>query len=134
MLPTAHTSFEAVPQTAVNVVGQDRPVGTLVHALPFQCSAIAFPTAQTSLALAPQTPIRSEEVPLATAVQAVPFQCKIVPAEPTAQMSLAVVPQIPARLNEPWNAMDHPVPFECKMVLAPTAHTSPGAAVQTLAR
>src|SRR5215831_10474096 len=47
------------------------------------------PTAQTSLAPLPQTPLREVVVPLNTRVQALPSQWSMVPASPTGQTSFA---------------------------------------------
>jgi len=69
--------------------------GTWVHAAPFQCKAIPFPTAQTSLLLSADMPITGPKplnAAFDTTLQLTPFQCSTkIPDElldPAAQTSL----------------------------------------------
>src|SRR5215813_13829558 len=84
------------------------------------------PTAQTSLAPLPQTPVRGFGEPLEALVQAFPSQWRMVPESPTAQTSLAPLPQMPKRACVvPLETAVQALPFQCTMTpKLPTAQTS----------
>src|SRR5258708_17076542 len=87
------------------------------------------PTAHTSSAPAPHTPVRAAVVGLAESVQAEPSQCRIVPC-PTAQTSRAPLPHTATSgCIEPPAAgvADHLEPSQCRIKpKSPTTQTSLG--------
>jgi hypothetical protein len=87
---------------------------------------VVSPTAQTSLALLPQTPQKTVAVPVETADQEVPSQCAAAPSPPTAQMSVAPGPQMANRFDVvPLGVLDQACPFQCSITpLNPTAQMS----------
>jgi hypothetical protein len=57
--PTKKTSSDALPPTATRFVGRMASEPSDVSFVPFQCRIVSPPTANTSLALVPQTPSSS---------------------------------------------------------------------------
>src|SRR5919197_1481868 len=102
----------------------------VAHSVPFQCRITPppppSPTAQTSFAALPQTPLICSFVLLATFDQSLPFQCKRVPDEPTAQTSFPELPQTALRSSFVLlSTCDQSLPFQRRIVAdEPTAQTS----------
>jgi hypothetical protein len=93
--PTAQTSLAEEPQTP------DKKstvlLATVFHAVPFQRSTVLEdavpPTAHTSKADVPHSPLMGSVVPPGTATQLpVPVQCSSVPPSPAAHTSLELLP------------------------------------------
>src|SRR4051812_22084622 len=88
-------SLEAVPEMRL----KPRPGPPSCQAAPSQCAQPRLLIAQTSLALAPQTPSKGSVDPELTTDHAVPFQWMMLPRSPTAQTSLEALPQTARRTD-----------------------------------
>src|SRR5579863_5808549 len=123
-------------------------VGTIDHAVPFQCadrffelSVSSWPTAHTSLGLMAVMPLANWDDPRgvgeAAAVQVVPFQCSnnseivlapLLLSQPAAHRSLGPVPEMAVSTSVSpgmpvagfgLGTIDHLVPFQCSIRVSP---------------
>ena len=107
------------------------------HSWPFQCRMVpALPTAHTSSAALPQTPLRFLGVLLLDFAHALPFQCRMAPPSPTAQTLSAALPHTALSAPVVPLATDvHVLPLPSTIVpSSPTAHRLFGSLPQTAFR